>query len=210
MRKFLISIVPSKIQSIYLQKFNKDIVFMLKAKKGRLLISEPSLTDATFFKSVILLTHHNIDESIGLVLNQPTNVSLNEILNDIPLSDFPVYIGGPVANNSIQFIHTLGKLIPKSRKIMDGLYWGGDFEVIIKMMTEGEIFKNDIRFFAGYSGWGIEQLNNEIREESWILTDTNTEFCMQYASPNLWSDIIKTQHRKYAIWANIPKNPNLN
>ena len=57
---------------------------MLKAKKGRLLISEPSLSDDIFFKSVILLTHHNADESIGLILNQPTNVSIGEILNEIP------------------------------------------------------------------------------------------------------------------------------
>jgi len=43
---------------------------MLKAKKGRLLISEPSLDDSIFFKSVVLLTHHDDDESIGLILNQ--------------------------------------------------------------------------------------------------------------------------------------------
>ena len=69
---------------------------MLKAKKGRLLISEPSLSDDTFFKSVILLTHHNVDESIGLILNQPTNVNINEILNDIPankLSSTAVILG---------------------------------------------------------------------------------------------------------------------
>ena len=83
---------------------------MLKAKKGRLLISEPSLSDKTFFKSVILLTYHSPDESIGLILNRPTNVSINEILNDIPSSDFPVYIGGPVAKNSIQFIFSRFKI----------------------------------------------------------------------------------------------------
>ena len=54
---------------------------MLNAKKGRLLISEPTLTDPVFFKSVVLLTHHSSDESIGLVLNHPTKIHLNEILN---------------------------------------------------------------------------------------------------------------------------------
>lgn len=183
---------------------------MLKAKKGRLLISEPSLSDDTFFKSVILLTHHNTDESIGLILNQPTNVSINEILNDMPSSDFPVYIGGPVAKNSIQFIHTLGERIPKSIKIIDDLYWGGDFEEIIKLMEKDKISKKEIRFFAGYSGWGIDQLNNEIREEGWIITSATKEYCMNYSAQNLWSEIIKTQKRKYAIWANLPKDPNLN
>ena len=84
---------------------------MLTIKKGRLLISEPSLSDPTFFKSVVLITHHSADESIGLVLNHGTKINLNEILNDIPLSDFPVYIGGPVEKNAVQFIHTLGDMI---------------------------------------------------------------------------------------------------
>ena len=183
---------------------------MLKAKKGRLLISEPSLSDLEFFKSIVLITHHNNDESIGLILNQPTKINLNEILNDIPLSNLPIYIGGPVSKNSIQFIHTLGELIPGSRMVFEGLYWGGDFEVVKELMSQKIINRNNIRFFAGYSGWGVEQLNNEIAEESWIIKSATTAICMKYSNPGLWSDIIKTQKRKYAIWANLPKDPNLN
>ena len=132
---------------------------MLKAKKGRILISEPSFNDSIFFKSVVLLTHHNDDESIGLILNQPTKINLNEILNNIPLSDFPVYIGGPVAKQSLQFIHTLGSLIPESKQITENIYFGGDFNTILKLMQDKKITKNEIRFFVGYSGWGEDQLN---------------------------------------------------
>ena len=183
---------------------------MLKAKKGRLLISEPTFTDSTFFKSVILLTHHNEEESIGLILNHPTNINLNEILNEVTASDFPVYIGGPVGKNSIQFIHTLGDLIPGAIKIIDGLYWGGDFEIIVKLMCENKISKDNIRFFAGYSGWGVKQLHQEIQEESWIISKSKIEYCMRYSSKDLWSELIKNQKSKYAIWRNLPKNPHLN
>jgi len=183
---------------------------MLKAKIGRLLISEPTLTDPVFFKSVVLLTHHSDEESIGLVLNQPTKIHLNEILNDIPLSDFPVYIGGPVAKNSIQFLHTLGELIPNSKEVINGLYWGGDFDKVLELMSEKKIAKDQIRFFAGYSGWGIEQLNDEIRDEGWIINNSSIELCMNYSTPKLWSDLIKTKKEEYAIWANIPKDPSLN
>ena len=183
---------------------------MLKAKKGRLLISEPSLNDNFFFKSVILLTHHNDAESIGLILNQPTKINLNEILNDIPLSDFPIYIGGPVANQSLHFIHTLGALIPESKKITDDVYFGGDFDTVIQLMHDKKITKNEIRFFVGYSGWDGEQLNNEIREDSWIVENVKDNLCMSYSTPKLWSDIIKTKKIKYAIWTNMPKDPSLN
>jgi len=183
---------------------------MLKAKKGRLLISEPSLNDSVFFKSVILITHHNDEESIGLILNQPTKINLNEILNDIPLSDFPVYIGGPVAKQSLHFIHTLGKLIPDSKRITEKIYFGGDFNRVIQLMHDKQITKNQIRFFVGYSGWDREQLNNEIREDSWIVENIKNNLCMNYSTPELWSDIIRTKKRKYAIWTNMPKDPNLN
>ena len=54
-------------------------------------------------------------------INGYTWVDYNKILSDIPLSDFPVYIGGPVAKQSLHFIHTLGELIPDSKKITDKL-----------------------------------------------------------------------------------------
>ncbi len=183
---------------------------MLKAKKGRILISEPSFNDSIFFKSVVLLTHHNNEKSIGLILNQPTKISLNEILNDIPLSDFPVYIGGPLAKQSLQFIHTLGSLIPESKKITENIYFGGDFNTVLKLMQDKKITKNEIRFFVGYSGWEEDQLNNEIREESWLVKSTKDNLCMQYSTPKLWDNIIRKSKSDYAIWVNMPKDPNLN
>lgn len=183
---------------------------MLNAKKGRLLISEPSLNDPAFFKSVVLLTHHTANETIGLVLNHPTKINLNEILNDIPLNNFPVYIGGPVGKNSIHFIHTLGEMIPGNKKIIDGLYWGGDFEKIIELMSKNKISKEEIRFFAGYSGWCSEQLNQEIENNDWIINKPDKGICMKYSTPNLWSDLIKTKNTKYAIWRNMPKDPSMN
>ena len=183
---------------------------MLNAKKGRLLISEPSLSDLTFFKSVILITHHNSDESIGLVLNQGTKINLNEILDNVPLNDLPVYIGGPVEKNTVQFIHTLGDIIPNAQQITKKLYWGGDFDKTLELMSKHKISRNQIRFFAGYSGWSENQLDNEIRENSWIIHESNVRLCMQYSTEKLWSDLIRTKKQKYAIWANMPKNPSMN
>jgi len=183
---------------------------MFNLKKGEILISEPSLNDPTFFKSVILITYHSTNESIGLILNQPTNIYLHEILNDIPLNDFPIYIGGPVEKNSIHFIHTLGKKIPNTKQISEKLFWGGDFNKVLELMLKNNISKSQIRFFAGYSGWNEDQLKNEIRENSWIIHKSNTNLCMQYSDENLWSKLIKTKKNKYAIWANMPKDPSLN
>lgn len=183
---------------------------MLNIKKGRLLISDPSLIEETFFKSVILITHHTEDESIGLILNQETRITLDQLLKDIPVSDFPVYIGGPVEKNSIQFIHTLGNIIPNTQEINKGLYWGGDFEKLLTLISKNKISKNQVRFFVGYSGWGANQLNHEIKETGWITHEANTNLCMQYSNKKLWRDLIKNKPQEYAIWVNMPKDPSLN
>ena len=183
---------------------------MYNLKKGSLLISEPSLTENTFFKSVILVLHHCTEESIGIILNQPTKVKLNEIFNELPVKNLPVYIGGPVEKNSIQFIHTLGELIPNNKKISEGLYWGGDFETIVQLMSENKISRNQIRFFAGYAGWHENQLESEVRENNWIIHNHEPKICMKYSNEKLWSTLIKTKQKKYAIWANMPKDPSLN
>ncbi|MDC0249442.1 YqgE/AlgH family protein [Flavobacteriales bacterium] len=183
---------------------------MLKAKKGRLLIAEPSLNDSIFFKSVVLVTHHSDKESIGIILNKPTKINLHEILDDIPLSDFPLYIGGPVAKQSLHFIHTLGEIIPNSKRINNNIYFGGDFDAVIQLMHDNHITKDEIRFFVGYSGWDKGQLNNEIQEDSWIVERVKDNLCMNYSTPELWSNLMKTKKQKYAIWANMPKDPSLN
>ena len=54
------------------------------------------------------------------------------------------------------------------------------------------------------------QLINEIRDNSWIIHQSNTNLSMEYSDQDLWSKLIKTKKSKYAIWANMPKNPNLN
>ena len=183
---------------------------MLKAKKGRLLISEPTLFDETFFKSVILLTHYSKEESIGLILNKPTKINLNEILEEINSDQFTIYVGGPVGKNSIQFIHTLGEKISKSIEILEGLYWGGDFDQVTQLINAGEVTREEMKFFIGYTGWGEEQLDKEIREESWIVTKGSNEECIKHTTSQIWSELIKTQKNKYAIWTNLPKDPSLN
>ena len=69
---------------------------MLKPKKGRLLISEPSMEDSNFFRSVILLAVHNEHESVGFVLNQPTKIKVHQLIENFPESDFPIYLSPTV------------------------------------------------------------------------------------------------------------------
>lgn len=135
--------------------------------KGSLLISEPFLSDRYFARSVVFLCDHNEDGSFGFVLNNYIETKLNKLVGDSMKIEAKVSIGGPVDTDNLFFIHEMGEEISNSQKISDGLYIGGDFKTIKKIIAEDPNKLKSIRFFIGYSGWDKGQLEKEINEKSW-------------------------------------------
>ena len=94
--------------------------------RGRILISEPFLRDATFGRSVILLVDHTDEGSMGLVINKQLPLFLNDIIMEFKyLDEIPLYKGGPIATDTLFYLHTLSD-IPGSISISKGLYLNGD------------------------------------------------------------------------------------
>ncbi len=182
----------------------------LKPRKGYLLISEPNMLDPNFKRAVILLTDHNETESVGFILNQPTKVSINDLIDEFPPFDASVFIGGPVQKETLHFIHSAGDLIEGSIQVEQDLYWSGNFQTLMQLITEKKIYSSQIRFFAGYTGWSSGQLEREIEEQSWIVAPGNSEIALRQNNQKLWKNFISQMDREYAIWANMPENPNLN
>ena len=60
------------------------------AERGTVLISEPFLSDNYFRRSIVYLTEHNKDGSLGFVLNKPLDVKINEVVEGFPEADFPI------------------------------------------------------------------------------------------------------------------------
>lgn len=182
----------------------------IKPTQGRLLISEPFLQDHYFKRSVVLLADHSTDGSFGIILNKPINVKLNEVINEFPDFDCQLYMGGPVKTDSLFFVHTVGDIIEGSMKIMDGLYWGGDIEVVKEMMKLGQITPDDIRFYIGYSGWASNQLEDELKRNSWVVLKTHVTQVINSNPADLWKIMIKTLGKDYEQWVNYPLDPSLN
>jgi len=190
--------------NIFKIEYNK-----VEPKKGRVLVSEPFLQDTYFKRSLVLLTEHSDEGAVGFVLNKPLEVKVNEVMNDFPISLASVSIGGPVSTNTIHYLHTLGDLIPNSVHVMDNIYWGGDFDTIKNMVRAGEISSEHIRFFLGYSGWHAGQLENELEQNSWLVTEIKSSLIMK-PNTNIWKNTLSQLGEKYRIWANFPENPSLN
>lgn len=181
----------------------------IKPRQGTILISEPSLRDFFFRQSVVLLAEHNDEGSFGLIINKPIDVQLKEVLKGFPSYKLPVYLGGPVKTDSLFYLHT-NPDVDNSLLIMDGLYWGGELDIIKKKMKSKEILSDDIRFFLGYSGWSPNQLDREIEEKSWVISQTTIDEVINEHPETLWSNYLKSMGQDYAIWANFPADPTYN
>ncbi len=182
----------------------------LSPSKGRLLISEPFMGDYYFGRSVILLAEHNEEGSFGVILNKPVSAKFNEVLKDFPDFDAPMYLGGPVETDSLFYIHTLGEQLEGATEILDGLYWGGDIEVLKELILLKKIDSKDVRFFIGYSGWSAEQLNTELKRNSWVITRSSKKRVLSTDPMMMWEKFLSKMGDNYKYWNKFPIDPTMN
>lgn len=182
----------------------------IKPTKGKILISEPFLIDFYFQRSVVLLAEHNEEGSFGLVINKPVDIKLDEVISDFPKFDANVCMGGPVKTDSLYFVHTLGNVIEGSIEIIDDLYWGGDIEVVKELIILNQIKSQNIKFFVGYSGWVANQLDDELKRNSWLVSNTTSNQVMKMLGEEMWKTAVKKMGPEYAYWINFPSDPTQN
>jgi putative transcriptional regulator len=179
-------------------------------KSGNILIAEPFLGDPNFERAVILICEHNEKGTFGLVLNKNSNIMLADLLTENLYPEIKVDIGGPVEQNTLHYIHTCGHLIPGGVKLMDNLWWGGNFKEILKNINIGVIKPNQIRFFIGYSGWGHGQLEMELKRNSWIISKSNYESILSPSDESYWRETLKKLGGDFKVMSNYPIDPRLN
>lgn len=183
---------------------------ILKPLKGRLLVSVPFLNDFFFGRSVVLLTEHNQSGSAGLIINKPLDTKINDAIKDFPEINAKLFLGGPVEDTALFYLHTVGDMLPNSLKVLNNLYWGGDFEVLKSLISDKKITTEQIKFFVGYSGWAPNQLNNELKHNSWVVSRTTVRHIMKTDHETFWQEKIKGTSREYDLWSRFPANPSLN
>ena len=187
--------------------FNSDY-----PKQGSLLISEPFMLDPGFERSVVVICEHNANGTVGVILNQRSELLLSDVVDlkhyDTPI---PLYIGGPVENDCVFFIHRAIEKLQDGALIYNDVYLGRDFDLAIDMINEGVLSMDEIKFFLGYSGWAEGQLLKEIQQNSWAVHNKfSTELTFITDGEELWKQTLISLGPKYAHVANFPKSPDLN
>ena len=168
---------------------------------GTILISKPFMEDKRFEKTVILITEHNDNGTIGLILNKNTSIDIIDFIPSSINQSIIIKQGGPVDNNSLFFIHKHPDLIHNCFKIKDGYFWGGDMKNVIEGMKRDEIKPQEI--FLQVILDGKNQLKEEIEEGSWIIQNINLEILEE---PIDWSKLLIKINKEFEVWATAPSD----
>jgi putative transcriptional regulator len=182
---------------------------MVEPAAGALLIADPFLKDPNFMRTVVFLTEHGEEGTVGFVINRQFENTLDELIPEIDLK-LPVYFGGPVQPNTIHFLHRYPEEIPGGIEVMPGVFWGGEFDCVVELINSKEIDVDKIRFYIGYSGWSAGQLDAERNEKTWLTVEAARHLIFHKNAEEIWKDALKHLGGEYEMMINFPIDPQLN
>ncbi|MFD6230778.1 YqgE/AlgH family protein [Streptomyces sp. NPDC060232] len=178
---------------------------------GRLLVATPTLADPNFDRAVVLLLDHDEQGSLGVVLNRPTPVGVGDVLLPwAPLAGAPgvVFQGGPVALDSALGLAVIpGEEGPIGWRRVHGAIGLVDLEAPPELLASA---LGGLRIFAGYSGWGPGQLEEELGEGAWYVVESEPGDVSSPDPERLWRAVLRRQRSELAMVATYPDDPSLN
>jgi putative transcriptional regulator len=170
--------------------------------------------DPNFTHSVVLLCRHGSEGSYGLIVNRRTDRTLADLQSDSMLlagRTDALYVGGPVAGDTLQVMHRLGDDVPGGLHVMDDVRLGGDPD-LLRLALEGETAtaESSVRFVLGCSGWGEGQLDSEILEGAWVVCPADERFVFDPRPSTVWRRVLRSLGSPYAEMADLPPDPSWN
>lgn len=179
----------------------------MESHAGKLLVATPLLVDPNFYRSVILLIEHDQENgALGVVLNRPTPVPVDEILaawHDVAAEPRVVFVGGPVQREvAVGLGVTEGA---DQRRVI-----GAVSMVDLGSTPQEEGDAKDVRVFSGYAGWDVTQLEDEIEEGAWFVLPALPHDPLTEHPERLWQAVLARQKARVALYATYPDDPDEN
>ncbi|MBB3048411.1 putative transcriptional regulator [Litorivivens lipolytica] len=142
--------------------------------KNHLLLATPQLNGGFFAGSVTYVCEHDSDGAMGLVINHPMDVRVEEILAQLSLANEahphnePVLAGGPLHTERGFVLHGFDR----RRRWQDSVAVSGDIQLTTSLDILTDIAHNSGPSHAlialGYAGWAPGQLESELEENVWL------------------------------------------
>jgi putative transcriptional regulator len=179
----------------------------MNSLQGKLLVSSPALVDPNFRKTVVLITHHDEEGAMGLVLSRPSEVPASDAvpaLDGLPGGGDPVFVGGPVQPEAFMALAEFVDVDESAATVFDHVgFMPAEAE-------PSELAVRRVRLFAGYAGWGPGQLEAELDEPSWIVVAAQADDPFADDPDALWRDVVHRKGGSFSLMENMPFDPGLN
>jgi putative transcriptional regulator len=181
----------------------------VESLRGQLLIAGPNLLDPNFHRTVVLITEHNDDGAMGIVLNRPSETEVAEVATELAevLEDGAVvHAGGPVEPDSVIVLgefeepEAAGLIVEGDLGLLGA---DADLDALPGVMRRA-------RVFVGYAGWGAGQLETELERDDWITATAARDDVFAHESASLWGTVLARMGGRYALLARMPLDPSVN
>jgi putative transcriptional regulator len=176
--------------------------------RGQLLIAGPSLFDHNFRRTVLLVGEHNGEGALGVVLNRPADVSVEDVIPALGPLVPPgerLFFGGPVQPQGAVVLAEL-----EHPELADILVFGSIGFLTGEVEAAMANAAKRARVFAGHAGWGPGQLEAEMEEESWILEPASADDVFAEEPDAMWTSVLRRKGGQYRLLSTMPFDPSLN
>jgi len=176
--------------------------------RGKLLVASPALVDPNFARTVVFMTEHNDEGGMGIVLNRPSDTAVDSVVSELTeiAGGEPVYVGGPVQPEALVLLAEFTNLEAAAWVVVADVGLASadvDLDELAGSVRRG-------RVYAGYSGWGPGQLEEEVEGDSWIIEPPLPPELFPDDPATLWSDVLARKGGQYSLIARMPADPSLN
>ena len=158
-----------------------------------LLLSMPQLMDPNFRRAVVLLCEYSDDGAWGLILNRPTGKTAASVVQFTPSlkgdSGIEIWMGGPVEPQRGALLLPEEPLGEDAFEVSPGVYVSASADLLRKLI-EGPPVAN-ARLLMGYAGWGAQQLDQELTESSWLISDVAPAIIFDTKPAQMWEAAIR-------------------
>lgn len=163
----------------------------MESLENQLLIAMPSMGDPYFDRTVTYICEHNDDGAMGLIINLPVSITLNELLEQIdsekesqPDLEQLVLTGGPVSPQRGFVLHSPQGGWSSSLALSHEVMITTSKDILLALGTEQA--PRNFMVTLGYAGWGPGQLEQEIKDNSWLTVPSDNQILFNTPVEDKW------------------------
>lgn len=186
----------------------------LQTEPGSVIAAAPDMLDPNFMHTVVLMCQHTDQGAFGLVINRPAEVTVDVLMPDHPVlanERLPIFAGGPVGLDTLQFVHRAPDEIPGGIDLGAGLWLGGELDALSAFIAERRASAEEkVRLIVGYSGWGAGQLEGELATGTWLPAPVELDWIFHSDPHATWRRVLRSLGREAEGLENLPPDVSWN